>query len=269
MIIPRKHFPFFLIAAIFMLAMNSCINSKKLAYFNNILRDTTTQMQAVPKLFKINKGDLVQVTVLSLDVQAMAVLNQTTGFTVTSTPSSGGTSTTAAMAGNLVDERGTITLPLIGNIKADSLTKEQLALEIKKELIDKKIALDPIVTVRITNYKITVLGEVARPGIIPVPNEKITLPEAIGLAGDLTIYGRRDNVLLARFVGNKLIYKRFSLNNDKMFDKDLYYLQNNDLIYVEANKARAGLSDRSTQTIPIALSALSLLVVIIAYALRR
>jgi len=114
-----------------------------------------------------------------------------------------------------------------------------------------------------------VLGEVAHPGVIPVPNEKITLPEAIGLAGDLTIYGRRDNVLLVRLVGDKLVYRRFSLNNDRMFAKDLYYLQNNDLIYVEANKAKAGLSERSTQTIPIYLSVLSLLTILLTLAIRK
>jgi polysaccharide export outer membrane protein len=266
----KKYILFSLFGTLIMLAMNSCVDSKKLAYFNNIIRDTTTQMQAVPKLFKINKGDLLQITILSLDAQAMAVLNQATGFTFASAPSSsGGPTNTATLTGNLVDEKGTVTLPLIGNIKADSLTKEQLAAKITQELIDKKIALDPIVTVRILNYKITVLGEVAHPGVIPVPNEKITLPEAIGLAGDLTTYGRRDNVLLVRLVGDKLIYKRFSLNKDQMFARDLYYLQNNDLIYVEANKAKAGLSDRSSQTIPIFLSALSLLAVILTIAIRK
>ena len=255
--------------SVVVLVMDSCVDSKKLAYFNNILRDTTTQMQAVPVLFKINKGDLLQVTIVSLDAQAMAVLNQTNGFSVASSSSSGVPTAAAPVTGNLVDDKGIITLPLIGKIKADSLTKEQLASLITRELIDKKIALDPIVTVRIINYKITVLGEVAHPGVIPVPNEKITLPEAIGLAGDLTIYGRRDNVLLVRLVGDKLVYRRFSLNNDRMFAKDLYYLQNNDLIYVEANKAKAGLSERSTQTIPIYLSVLSLLTILLTLAIRK
>ncbi len=250
--------------------LNSCVDSKKLAYFNNIKNDTTIQMQAVPKLFKINKGDLLQISVVTLDVQAMAVFNGSSGFSISTTASSTGASTSKETpSGYLVDEKGNVTLPLIGNISAEGISKEDLAAAITKELIDKKIVLDPIVTVRILNYKITVLGEVTHPGVIPVPNEKITLPEAIGLAGDLTPYGKRDNVLLVRLVGDKLIYKRFSLNNDKMFDKDLYYLQNNDLIYVEANKARAGASDRSTQTIPIALSALSVLTILLTLAIRK
>jgi len=258
--------------------MNSCVDSKKLAYFNNVKRDTTIQMQAVPPIFKINKNDLLQITIESLDAQAMAVLNQTNGSPtassagsaqMTTTPSTGTTSTSGTVAGNLVNEKGNITLPLLGIVKAEGLTKEELEAEIRKELIDKKIVLDPIVTIRILNYKITILGEVNRPGVIPVPNEKITLPEALGLAGDLTPFGRRDNVLLARLVGNKMVYKRFSLNDDKLFDKDLYYLQNNDLIYVEGNKAKAGQSDRSTQTIPIFLSSISLLAVILSLAIRR
>jgi polysaccharide export outer membrane protein len=221
-------------------------------------------MKASPKLFKINKNDLLKITIVSLDAQAMTVLNE-----AGSPASSSGATSNGAISGYLVDENGTITLPLIGNIKADGLSKAQLAAAITKELIDKKIALDPIVTVRILNYKITVLGEVAHPGVIPVPNEKITLPEALGLAGDLTPYGKRDNVLLIRSAGDKLIYKRFSLNNDQMFDKDFYYLQNEDIVYVTPNNAKAGLTDRSTQILPIALSAVSVLTLILTLALRR
>ena len=251
--------------------LSSCVDSRKLAYFNNIQRDTTVANLAIPKLFNINKGDLLQINVQSLDVQAMDVLNQ---INVTPSTSSGTALPAAApqsanASGTLVDEQGEIKLPLIGTIKAEGLTKQELAAEITKLLIDKKIALDPIVSVRIINYKITVLGEVNHPGVIPVPNERITLPDAIGLAGDLTIYGRRDNLLLVRMVDNKIVYKRFSINNDRLFDKDLYYLQNNDLIYVEGNKAKAALSDRSSQTIPIALSALSFLVVILTLAIRK
>lgn len=249
--------------------LSSCVDSRKLAYFNNIQRDTSVVNLAIPKLFNINKGDLLQINVQSLDVQAMDVLNQinvapsTTTSLPTAAPQSGNAS------GTLVDEQGEIKLPLIGTIKAEGLTKQELAAAITKLLIDKKIALDPIVSVRIINYKITVLGEVNHPGVIPVPNERITLPDAIGLAGDLTVYGRRDNLLLVRMVDNKIVYKRFSINNDRLFDKDLYYLQNNDLIYVEGNKAKAALSDRSSQTIPIALSGLSLFVVILTLALRK
>lgn len=258
--------------------MNSCVNSKKLAYFNNISRDTTVQMQAVPPVFKISKNDLLQITVESLDIQTMAVLNQTNGAPTASsgvtaqmptTPLPGSSPAAGNVAGNLVNEQGNITLPLLGIVKAAGLTKEELATEIKKELIDKKIVLDAIVTIRILNFKITILGEVNHPGVIPVPNEKITLPEALGLAGDLTPYGRRDNVLLARLVGNKLVYKRFSLNDDRLFDKDLYFLENNDLIYIEGNKAKAGQSDRSTQTIPVILSALSLLAILLTLAIRK
>jgi len=249
-------------------SMNSCVNSKNLSYFNNIQRDTIVQMQAVPKLFIINKNDLLQVSIISMDVQTMAVLNATNGSPATSAGTSS-SSPNVPVNGNLVDEKGYITLPLIGYVKAGGLSKEQLAREITKELIDKKIALAPIVSVRILNYKITVLGEVMRPGVIPVPNEKITLPEAIGLAGDLTPYGRRDNLLLIRQVDDKIVYKRFSMNHDQVFSKDLYYLQNDDILYVEPNKAKAGLSDRSTQTIPLVLSALSLVVVALAFAFRK
>jgi len=164
----------------------------------------------------------------------------------------------AASNGYLVDETGIIKVPLIGAIKAEGLTKRELAKLITDLLLSKQIAKDPVVVVRILNYKITVLGEVNHPGVIQVPNERITLPEALGEAGDLTIYGRRNNVLLIREEGDKRIYKRFSLNESQLFDKDIYNLQNQDIIYVEPDNARAAATDRSTTLIPLAISVISL-----------
>ncbi len=138
----------------------------------------------------------------------------------------------------------------------------QLAATITDQINTKQLAKDPIVTVRILNYKITVLGEVAHAGVIQVPSERITLPEALAQAGDLTVFGRRDNVLLIREVGDKRISKRFSLNNDEMFNKDIYNLRNQDIIYVGPNNARAAQVDRVTQNVPLALSIISLLILV-------
>jgi polysaccharide export outer membrane protein len=157
---------------------------------------------------------------------------------------------------------GSIKLPLIGLVKAEGLTKIQLANSITETLLSKQIAKTPIVNVRIVNFKVTILGEVSRPGVIPVPNERMTLPEALASAGDLTAFGKRDNVLLIREVDGKRITRRFSLNQSQLFDKDIYNLQNQDIIYVEPNSARAAAADRTTQLIPYFFSAASLLIVI-------
>jgi len=243
---------FTLITGSFLISsLNSCVSTKTLTYFNNITKDTTENIQLQALETKISKNDVLQITISTLDPATTAILN------AANTASTAGT-----LGGLLVDETGIIKLPLIGAVKAEGLTKRQLATTITNELLDKQLAKDPIVSVRIINFKVTVLGEVARPGVIPVPNEKITLPEALGAAGDLTIYGKRNNVLLVRTVDGKRIEKRFSLNNDQLFDKDIYNLQNQDIVYVEPNKARALSSDITTQLLPIAVSVVSLLLVL-------
>jgi len=236
---------------ILIINLNSCVSTKDLTYFNNITRDTTQNIQLQALETIISKNDVLQITISTLDPATTALLN------AANTASTAGT-----LGGYLVDEAGIIKLPLIGAVKAEGLTKRELATTITNELLDKKLAQDPIVSVRIVNFKVTVLGEVARPGVIPVPNEKITLPEALGAAGDLTIYGKRNNVLLVRTVNGKRIEKRFSLNNDQLFDKDIYNLQNQDIIYVEPNKARAATADITTQLLPVAISVISLLLVL-------
>jgi polysaccharide export outer membrane protein len=232
--------------------LNSCQTSKDLAYFSNIPRDSVSQIQFQNLETKINQNDVLQVNISTLDDNTTRILNASSAV-----GPSGGT-----LGGYLVDETGIIKLPLIGALKAAGLTKRQLADLITNELLSQKIAKDPIVTVRIINFKITVLGEVGHPGVVPVVNEKITLPEAIAQAGDLTIYGRRTNVLLIRENGGKRIYKRLSLNKEELFDKDFYNLQNQDIIYVEPNNARAALSDRANQLIPLVMSIASFMLVI-------
>ena len=233
-------------------SFSGCNTSKQLAYFNNITKDSVSVI--VPQNIQtvISKNDILQITVSTTDEKINATLNNVTALS----------STPGVTNGLLVDDSGSIKLPLLGIIKAQGLTKAQLAASITSELIKGQLALDPIVTVRILNYKITVLGEVARPGVIPVPNERITLPEALGQAGDLTAYGIRTNVLLIRESGGKRIYKRFSLNENQMFDKDLYNLQNQDIIYVSPNSAKAATADRSTQLITLGISLVSILLVI-------
>ncbi|AMR34091.1 hypothetical protein A0256_22895 [Mucilaginibacter sp. PAMC 26640] len=241
-----------LLAVVALSSLNSCISSRKLAYFNNIQHDSTAVIDVQRLETKIAVADILQINISTPDNLTTGILNANTAV------SSGGN----GVSGYLVDQSGDIKIPLIGAVKAVGLTKIQLSDAITKVLLDKQIAKNPIVNVRILNFKVTVLGEVNRPGVIQVANERITLPEAIGNAGDLTVYGKRNNVLLIREVDGKRTWKRFNLNNSELFDKDIYNLQNQDIIYIEPNNARAAASDRSTQLIPYAFSAISLLLVI-------
>jgi polysaccharide export outer membrane protein len=110
------------------------------------------------------------------------------------------------------------------------------------------------------------MGEVAKPSVYVIPNEKITLPEALSLSGDITIFGRRDNVLIIRDIDGKKEFGRINLNNREVYASEYYYLHNNDIVYVEPGKGRSAQSDRIYQILPVILSALSLLSIIVVYS---
>lgn len=150
-----------------------------------------------------------------------------------------------------------------GLVKAGGLTKKQLSDSLTHVLSSRKLLIDPIVSVRLINFRVTVLGEVGRPTVVNVNNERISLMEAIGMAGDLTLSAKRDNVLLIREENNKNITRRINLNDESLFRSPYYYLKNNDIIYVEANKARVQGTSRFTQLLPAILSGFTFLAIII------
>ena len=137
------------------------------------------------------------------------------------------------------------------------MTKKQLREEITQELTDRKLLLEPIVDVRYLNYKVSVLGEVQNPSVLTIPNEKVSLLEALGLAGDLTIYAKRDNVLLIREENGVKQTHRIDLTTDEIFNSQYYYLQSNDVVYVQPNKSKVASSSRTVLWLPVIISALS------------
>jgi polysaccharide export outer membrane protein len=143
------------------------------------------------------------------------------------------------------------------------LTKQKAKEVITKLLVDNKLLVDPIITIRYLNFRVTVLGEVSRPTVVTVPNEKISLLEAIGLAGDLTIYAKRDNVLLIREEKGSKLIKRINLNDSELFSSPYYYLKSNDVIYVEPNTAKVASASRSQQLLPTLISGLSFIAIIL------
>jgi len=162
--------------------------------------------------------------------------------------------------GYLVDQKGYIKFPILGNVYAEGLSKQMLADNITKLLVSQRLLLEPIVNIRYLNYKVTVLGEVGKPMVINVPNEKITILEALGLAGDITIYGKKDNVLLIREETSKKIVKRINISSASLLTSPYYYLQSNDIIYVEPNKAKVSSSSDVKQWLPMVISGLTLIV---------
>lgn len=235
----------------------SCVNTKNSVYFLN-QKDTTLVSTTVNSETIIQKNDLLSISVSSLNTAGSSIFN-TPNLQYSATP----TSAPLQASGYLVNNEGNIIFPVLGNIKAEGVTTNQLREQIVRSLVDKKLLVDPIVNVKYLSYEVTVLGEVGHPTVINVPNEKISLLKAIGIAGDITVYGKKDNVLVIREEGNKKIIRRVNLNSGNFFNSPYYYLRSNDIVYVEANKAKVGASTRSTQLLPILLSGLSFAAIIV------
>ena len=156
-----------------------------------------------------------------------------------------------------VDPDGNVNFPVLGKLKMAGLNRAQAT-----QMLQEKLAVyikDPIVDIETVNYRITVLGEVNRPGTFTATNERITLVEAISLAGDMTIYGERENVLVIQDYDGKKTYTRVNLKSDELFNSPVYYLSQNDVVYVEPNKTRAKNSSIGAQT-GVLLSAFGLLI---------
>jgi polysaccharide biosynthesis/export protein len=261
---------------------SSCVNAKKTIYFNNI-QDTVLTQQIMNLEPVIRKSDLLLISVSSLNPEASMVFNSPNfvnaagggggagGVTPagSAAPVNPVSSSSTLLNGYLVNTDGEVKFPVIGNIKAEGLTKKQLEDQITRELVSRKLLIDPIVTIRFMNFRVTVIGEVARPSTINVTNERISILEALGLAGDLTIYGKRENVLLIREEGTNKIVHRMDLTSKDVLSSPYYYLKTNDIVYVEPNNARIASTSRTQQLLPIVLSALSFIAIIVTYTLKN
>ncbi|MCL7988643.1 polysaccharide biosynthesis/export family protein [Sphingobacterium sp. lm-10] len=209
----------------------------------------------------IQADDILSITIQTLDPTTSSIVNQAEAVQAIGASSAASVGN-QIITGFLVDKDGYVHMTLLGRVKVKGLTTYQA-----RELITKQAAQfyrDPTAQVRFANYKITVLGEVMRPATYTVPNEKVTVLDALGLAGDLTIYGKRENVLLIREENGQKAMVRLNLNDSDIFQSPYYYLRQNDVIYVEPGKAKAAANNAArTQTYAIVGSVLSLLIVLI------
>ena len=244
--------------------LSSCMSTKQATYFSNA-SDTTILTRLDEAETLIQKNDMLSVYISSLNPEASAVFNAPNSQATTTSTTTG----SASAGGYLVNTDGNIQIPILGNIKAAGLTKKQLKADITNSIIDKKLLIDPIVTIRHLNYEVTVIGEVSRPTVINVPNEKISLLKALGIAGDITVFGKKDNVMLIREVEGKRRVKRIDLNSNNFLSSPYYYLQPNDIIYVEANKYKVTNANRNQQLLPTILSGLSIIALVITTLFRK
>jgi len=244
--------------------LSSCVDTRKVAYFNDV-QDSTVIASKAGLEPVIQKKDILSIAVSSLSNEATVIFNVPN---LPITPSSSSTNTMPQTAGYLVGADGNIKFPILGNINAAGLSQRQLENNITQLLITKKLLFDPIVTIRCLNFRVTVLGEVNRPGVVYVPSEQISILEAIGGAGDLTIYGKRDNVILIRQEGDEKVVKRLNLNSSKILQSPYYFLKSNDVIYVEPGKTKVASTDRTTQLLPIIFSGISVVVIVLNSLLK-
>lgn len=217
--------------AVIALMTSSCSSPKDVAYFQDLQQGSYT-MPLVDGSLKIRPGDKLSVTVSSKD----PVLAQLFNLSV-ATNGTAGSGTTPLYT---VDAMGNIEIPVLGPVHVGGLTRAGIASEIKQELVNKNLIKDPTVTVELKNGTVSVLGEVNGPGKYELDRDQVTLPEAIAMAGDLSIMGERQNVTLIRETpsGQREVYKVDLTSSESLFNSPAYYVQQNDVIYVEPNNTR-------------------------------
>jgi polysaccharide export outer membrane protein len=230
------------IAILMVIFVGGCSTPKHVTYFQNI---DTVNLAATNGLYdaKIMPKDLLTINVNTTNEEASKPFNLHYQQQY-----SGGNS--ANQYGYLVDNNGDINFPIIGKIHVVGLTKNQCEDLIREKIKPYMAATEnPVITVRMTSYRVTVIGEVGGPKVIPVTTEKMSIIEALASAGDLSIYGKRDNILLIRedAQGNKSAH-RLNINDANILNSPYYYLQQNDIIYVEPNSVKVTNSSIGTST---------------------
>ena len=246
-------------ALVFSFLMAGCSSYKNVPYLQNpeIVNSISEQLPLYDA--RIMPKDLLSITVNTTDPQAAAPFNLTMQTAVNVALGDAATTTQPTLQQYLVNNDGEITMPVIGKVKVVGMTKNQ-AEEIIRVRLEPYLKEEPIVTVRMSNYKISVLGEVAKPGSFTINNEKVNVLEALAMAGDLTIYGLRDNVKLIRedAQGKREIIT-LNLNNAELVTCPYFYLKQNDILYVTPNETKAKNSDIGNST-TLWFSATSILV---------
>lgn len=248
--------PFLTFVFVNSVLFSACSNAKKFTYFKDV-PTFTSEYSVVDTSYReltIAPDDILQIDISSVDPEA-------TSFFTTFRNMSSGQPATSSQNSYLVDKAGAITIPVLGIVQLAGSTTVEAGDKIKRRLTE--FLKDPIVAVRQANFKITVLGEVARPANYIIPNEKISLLDALGLAGDLTAFGRRDNILLIRQKEGKKLLVRMNLGQTTIFKSPYFYLRQNDVVYVEPTKSKAANTDLAqVRKVAILTSIASLLVVI-------
>lgn len=222
-------------------SLTSCVSTKKIIYFqgsDSLFQDP----QKIAQLYdmRIKPADRISVTLSCSDAELLVPFAQNvtlgTAFISKAGAMSGASSTQDLYQGYSVDKEGYITLPVIGKMRAEGFTEESLAKEIQSKIIASGYIKDPQVTVKFTNARVSVLGAVNRPGQINLTSQRNSILDILSMAGDIADYGLKTNVKLFREVNGERKMYTLNMTNDSIFSSPAFYVQQNDLIYVQPNK---------------------------------
>ncbi len=254
---------FLLLTLLSIIFLTSCASKKKIVYYQNV--EEVLKGNATETNFEtfLRPDDLLMIIVSAQDKEAAVPFNLTN--TMTTNPNNAAGTGQMQQQLYLVDNMGNIQFPVLGTIKVGGLTKKQAIDYITTEV--SKYIINPIVNMRIMNFKVTVQGEVNRPGVHTIASERLTLTEAISLSGDLSIYGKRENILVIREVDGKRVPFRVDMTKADFITSPFYYLNQNDIVYVEPNKTKVN-SSIVGPNLSLGISAISLLVTIIALTVK-
>lgn len=256
---------------VFSILMASCTKYKEIAYFQDIpstdsqmYKGGTVRPRSLFNSLTVQPGDILQISVTTLVPTSITGLSSTTTGSSSDASSAAGSSdgaTSSVIPGYKVDNSGEIELPLVGDLKVSGKTLHEI-----QDLVKQKAATyykDPIVNVRLANFKVTVLGAVAAPGTYIMDQEKSNILDAIGRAGDLSITGKRTNVLLARDEGGKEKFIRLNMNSSNIFDSPYFYLKPGDVVYVQPSRGAASVNNVGAyRTLTVFTTVISLILVI-------
>lgn len=252
-----------LLGLAFLIFLSGCGSTRNLVYFND-LQNTNKYTEEIKNKVepKIQPDDQLSITVSSLNPESNILFNSGV-MPSASGAATGGTTTGRPTEGYSVDKDGFINFPVLGKIQLAGLTKEQATTKMTAE-ITKNIK-NPIVNIRFLNFRITVIGEVNKPSTFLVPSERVNILEAIGLAGDLTAYGKRENILIIREQNGIRTATRVDLASRAILNSPDFYLQQNDVIYVEPAKIKALQGSSSTFYLSLATASVSILSLLIIF----
>jgi polysaccharide biosynthesis/export protein len=239
-----------------LLVFSSC-SKRNLTYFSNLENQTIYTEEITENAIEpvIKPGDLLNITVNSPNPEANLLFNRGEIRTVGSASAHAGSVVTND--GYLVDLQGNIDFPVLGSVRIGGFSKSEVKVMLSQMLL---IYLkDPIINIRYLNFRITVVGEVSNPSSFVVPSEKISIIEALGMAGDMTAFGKRDNVLIIRETEGIRSMARLNLNNKEVMNSPYFYLHTNDVVYVEPVRAKAEQANTTRNDVSFFLSIASML----------